>query len=108
MARSKIKRLSGGQKARLVLAAAMWSKPHMIALDEPTNYLDNDTLAALTHALKSFKGGVVTISHNEAFVSNLCNEYWTVANGEITVSATAKPNIDPAAHGMAAEPAPEN
>ena len=38
-------------------AAAMWSKPHMIALDEPTNYLDNDTLAALTHALKKFQAG---------------------------------------------------
>ena len=37
---------AGGQKARLVLAAAMWSMPHMIALDEPTNYLDNDTLVA--------------------------------------------------------------
>eukprot|EP01052_Picozoa_sp_SAG31_P032016 SAG31_NODE_3464_length_4244_cov_3.817370_4_plen_110_part_00 len=102
-----LQRLSGGQKARLVLAAAMWSKPHMIALDEPTNYLDNDTLAALTHALKKFKGGVITISHNEAFVSNLCDEYWTVENGSVTVSETAKPNIDPAAHGMAAELQPE-
>jgi elongation factor 3 len=35
-----------------VLAAAMWTKPHMICLDEPTNYLDNDTLAALTRELK--------------------------------------------------------
>jgi ABC-type protease/lipase transport system fused ATPase/permease subunit len=34
---------------------ARWSKPHLVALDEPTNYLDNDTLAALTHALKTFK-----------------------------------------------------
>lgn len=36
---------------RLVISAAFWSKPHLIALDEPTNYLDNDTLAALTQAL---------------------------------------------------------
>ena len=68
LAVGKIKRMSGGQKSRLVLAAAMWSMPHFLALDEPTNYLDNDTLAALTQALKSFKGGVITISHNEAFV----------------------------------------
>ena len=50
----------------------MWSKPHLLALDEPTNYLDNDTLAALTHALKSFKhGGVIVISHNVKFVNAL-------------------------------------
>jgi len=99
LATGKIKRMSGGQKVRLVLAAAMWSMPHFLALDEPTNYLDNDTLAALTQALKGFKGGVVTISHNEAFVENLCNEYWLVADGVVTKSKTAKPEIDAAAHG---------
>ena len=65
IADSKIRRLSGGQRSRLVLAAAMWSKPHFLALDEPTNYLDNDTLAALVHALQEFRhGGVIVISHN--------------------------------------------
>ena len=58
--------------------------PHVICLDEPTNYLDNDTLAALTQALKNFKGAVVTISHNEAFVQEIVNEKWVVADGEIT------------------------
>jgi ATPase subunit of ABC transporter with duplicated ATPase domains len=43
----KIRRMSGGQKSRLVLAAAMWSKPHIIALDEPTNYLDNTSESPL-------------------------------------------------------------
>jgi ATPase subunit of ABC transporter with duplicated ATPase domains len=38
------------QRSRLVLAAAMWSKPHLLALDEPTNYLDNDTLYARKQA----------------------------------------------------------
>ena len=59
---------SGGQKARLVLAAALWTRPHLIALDEPTNYLDNDTLAALTAALVAFKGAVVVVSHHASFV----------------------------------------
>lgn len=78
---NKIRRLSGGQRSRLVLAAAMWSKPHLLALDEPTNYLDNDTLAALTHALRSFKhGGVIVISHNVKFVNALCNEWWSLKN----------------------------
>ena len=76
--------MSGGQRCRLVLAAAFWSMPHVICLDEPTNYLDNDTLAALTQALKNFKGAVVTISHNEAFVQEIVNEKWIVADGEIT------------------------
>lgn len=46
--------------------------------DEPTNYLDNDTLAALTTALQNYKGGVITISHNAPFVEAVCNERWTV------------------------------
>ena len=76
--------MSSGQRQRLVLSAAFWSKPHVIALDEPTNYLDNDTLAALTQALKDFKGAVVTVSHNEAFVAEISNEKWVVENGSVT------------------------
>ena len=51
--------------------AAMWNKPHVICLDEPTNYLDNETLKALIFALKKFRGGVLTISHNAAFVGEV-------------------------------------
>ena len=76
--------MSSGQRQRLVLSAAFWSKPHLIALDEPTNYLDNDTLAALTQALRNFKGAVVTVSHNEAFVAEISNEKWIVENGQIS------------------------
>ena len=78
--------MSGGQRQRLVICAAFWSKPHVIALDEPTNYLDNDTLAALTQALKNFKGAVITVSHNEAFVAEIANEKWIVENGEILIA----------------------
>jgi elongation factor 3 len=87
LAMGKIKRMSGGQKSRLVLAAAMWINPHIIALDEPTNYLDNDTLAALTKALKDFQGGVLTISHNQSFINELCNETWTVGEGKVVAKA---------------------
>ena len=90
LADSKIRRFSAGQRSRLVLAAAMWSKPHLIALDEPTNYLDNDTLAALTKALRDFKGGVVVISHNQAFIDSVCNEVWRVEDG--TVKMIVDPN----------------
>ena len=86
LAHGKVKQMSGGQRCRLVLAAAFWSMPHVICLDEPTNYLDNDTLAALTQALKGFKGAVVTVSHNEAFVAEIANEKWIVENGEILIA----------------------
>jgi ATPase subunit of ABC transporter with duplicated ATPase domains len=89
LAMGKIKRMSGGQKSRLVLAAAMWTNPHIIALDEPTNYLDNDTLAALTKALIDFKGGVITISHNEPFVNAVCDELWRVGDGVVVTEPVA-------------------
>ena len=83
LADGKIKRMSGGQKSRLVLAAAMWTKPHVIALDEPTNYLDNETLQALTEALRKFKGGVLTVSHNAGLVADLCTGAWRVYQGKV-------------------------
>lgn len=82
---STIKRLSGGQKVKLVLAAAMWNKPHVIVLDEPTNYLDREALGALTQAIKTFAGGVVIISHNAEFTDALCRQKWVVAAGECTM-----------------------
>ena len=49
---NRILGLSGGQKVKVVLAAAMWEDPHILVLDEPTNYLDRDSLGALATALK--------------------------------------------------------
>ncbi|EMR08337.1 elongation factor 3 [Pneumocystis murina B123] len=83
---SRIKGLSGGQKVKLVLAAGSWLKPHVIVLDEPTNYLDRDSLGALSKALKSFEGGVVIITHSVEFTKNLTEEVWSVQNGQMTPS----------------------
>lgn len=66
--------LSGGQKVKVVLAAAMWNQPHILILDEPTNYLDRESLGALAGAIQEYEGGVVIISHNNEFVSTLCPE----------------------------------
>jgi len=85
--RQMISSFSGGQKARLMLAAAFWTKPHMIALDEPTNYLDPETVDSLAKALKNFRGGVIAITHSSHFVDQVCNESWLVHDGGITVSA---------------------
>jgi len=49
---------------KVVLAAATWMNPHMLVLDEPSNYLDRESLGALAEAIKEFGGGVVMISHN--------------------------------------------
>merc|ERR1712084_11518 len=64
--------LSGGQKVKVVIGAAMWNQPHIVILDEPTNYLDRESLGALAHAITNFEGGVVIISHNDDFCSKLC------------------------------------
>ena len=86
LARNPIRGMSGGQKSRLVLAAAMWNMPHIIALDEPTNYLDNETLAVLAHGLQNYKGAVLTISHNRAFLESLqLTERWRVVDGRVKV-----------------------
>ena len=75
--------MSGGQKVKLVLAAAMWNRPHLLVLDEPTNYLDREALGALTQAIKNFHGGVVIISHNAEFTEALCSEQWMVKEGKV-------------------------
>ena len=62
---NRISSLSGGQKVKVVLAACTWNQPHVIILDEPTNYLDREALGALANAIKEFGGGVVLITHNK-------------------------------------------
>lgn len=79
--------MSGGQKVKIVIAGAMWNNPHLLVLDEPTNYLDRESLGGLSHAIREFKGGVIVISHNQEFVSALCHEQWFVEAGRVT-SAT--------------------
>jgi elongation factor 3 len=75
--------LSGGQKVKVVLAASMWMRPHLLILDEPTNYLDRDGLGALTKAIHDFKGGVVIISHNREFANAVSSEKWIMEKGEL-------------------------
>ena len=78
-----IKSLSGGQKVKVVLAASLWQNPHLIILDEPTNYLDRDGLGALTNAIHEFKGGVVIISHNREFTNAVTQEKWIMEKGRL-------------------------
>jgi elongation factor 3 len=61
----------------------MWPKPHLLILDEPTNYLDRESLGALATAIKEFRGGVCLISHDAQFVSSLANEEWHIEAGRM-------------------------
>merc|ERR1712157_35941 len=82
----RISALSGGQKVKVVLGAAMWMQPHLVILDEPTNYLDRESLGALADAIREFEGGVVIISHNNDFTTALCPETWVVEKDEDEIS----------------------
>ena len=77
----RIGALSGGQKVKVVLAAAMWDQPHILILDEPTNYLDRDSLGALADAIQGYEGGIIMITHNDAFCRQLCPERWVLEKG---------------------------
>lgn len=73
--------LSGGEKVKVVLAACTWNQPHIIVLDEPTNYLDRDALGALAGAIKEYEGGILMVTHNDSFCNALCPESWVVEGG---------------------------
>jgi elongation factor 3 len=86
----RIGALSGGQKVKVVLAAALWSQPHILILDEPTNYLDRESLGALARAIRKFEGGVVMITHNSQFCDNLCPVVWHLQNNTLDVKGDAE------------------
>jgi elongation factor 3 len=81
----KVRGLSGGQKVKLVLAAAFWTNPHLVVLDEPTNFLDREALGALSAALNEWGGAVLMISHNKEFYSSVCREEWDLVKGELSI-----------------------
>merc|ERR1719329_1787816 len=81
----QIRGFSAGQKVRLSLAAMFWTKPHFICVDEPTNYLDVETVEALAKALINFRGGIAMIEPKTDFVERICNVKWHMDGGAITV-----------------------
>merc|ERR1712056_65859 len=87
---TQINQLSGGMKVEIVLAAAMWQNPHILILDEPTNYLDRDGLGALILAIKDYKGGVLIISHNKEFCENVATEKWIMKGGYLRIEGESK------------------
>jgi len=76
--------MSGGEKARLVLAMIVWLRPNLLLLDEPTNHLDLATREALSVALNEFEGTVMLVSHDRALLRAVCDSFWLVANGSVS------------------------
>ncbi|MFB1017851.1 MAG: ATP-binding cassette domain-containing protein [Burkholderiaceae bacterium] len=76
--------MSGGEKARLVLAMVVYLRPNLLLLDEPTNHLDLTTREALAMALNAFSGTVMLVSHDRALLRSVCDDFWLVAKGGIT------------------------
>ncbi|MDI1259012.1 ATP-binding cassette domain-containing protein [Aquabacterium sp.] len=75
--------MSGGEKARLVLALVVWQRPNLLLLDEPTNHLDLTTREALSMALNGFEGTVMLVSHDRALLREVCDEFWLVTHGGV-------------------------
>ena len=75
--------LSGGEKARLVLAMLVWQRPNLLLLDEPTNHLDLTTREALSMALNEYEGTVMLVSHDRALLREVCDEFWLVTGGQV-------------------------
>lgn len=78
------KRLSGGQKARLLMLIATIDAPHILILDEPTNHLDIESREALVMALNTYSGAVILVSHDTHLVGAIADRLWLVKGGRVT------------------------
>jgi ATP-binding cassette subfamily F protein 3 len=83
MVKRAVGTLSGGERARLVLATLVWQRPNLLLLDEPTNHLDLTTREALSMALNEFEGTVLLVSHDRALLRETCDEFWLVTRGGV-------------------------
>jgi ATP-binding cassette subfamily F protein 3 len=80
---TKVGQLSGGERARLMLALAVLDSPNLLILDEPTNHLDIDARDELLTALNDFEGAVILVSHDRRLIETTADRLWLVANGRV-------------------------
>jgi ATP-binding cassette subfamily F protein 3 len=81
---TKVGQLSGGERARLMLALATLDKPNLLILDEPTNHLDIDARGELLNALNDFDGAVILVSHDRRLIEATADRLLLVADGKVT------------------------
>ncbi|MBS7703221.1 ABC-F family ATP-binding cassette domain-containing protein [Chelatococcus asaccharovorans] len=82
-AETPVEKLSGGEKARLLMGLAAFGGAHLLILDEPTNHLDIDSRQALVEAINDYTGAVVLISHDRFLIEACAERLWLVANGTV-------------------------
>jgi ATP-binding cassette subfamily F protein 3 len=80
---TKVKDLSGGERARLLLNMVAMDRPHLLILDEPTNHLDIDSRRALLDALNDYEGAVLIITHDRSLVELVADKLWLVDQGTV-------------------------
>jgi ATP-binding cassette subfamily F protein 3 len=86
MVKTKMGNLSGGERARIAMLKLLLEDNNMLLLDEPTNHLDSDAREALESALKSYDGGIITVSHDRWFLDTVCDTIWELpGNGTLRV-----------------------
>ncbi|MEM9046553.1 MAG: ABC-F family ATP-binding cassette domain-containing protein [Pseudomonadota bacterium] len=83
IATTKVSALSGGQKARLLLALSAIGAPHLLILDEPTNHLDIESRTALVDGLNQFSGAVILITHDQHLIELVADQLWLVKDGRV-------------------------
>ena len=83
MVKQAVGTMSGGEKARLVLAMIVWQRPNLLLLDEPTNHLDLATREALAMAINDFDGTVMLVSHDRSLLRSVCEDFWMVGRGVV-------------------------
>ena len=80
----KVGTLSGGQRKKLALVAALVHPADILVLDEPTNHLDSEMVAWLEDWLRSFRGGLVMVTHDRYFLERVCNHITELSRGKIS------------------------
>ncbi len=79
---TKVDKLSGGEKVRLLMGLTTWPKPHILILDEPTSHLDIDSREALIYALNDYRGAILLITHDTYLAEATADRLWLVKDGK--------------------------
>src|SRR5699024_8941124 len=77
--------LSGGEKVKVALAKLFLSEVNLLVLDEPTNFLDIESLEALEELMKNYHGTVMFVTHDRMFIKNVATKVLDIDNKEVTV-----------------------